>query len=132
MRALWILGLLGLLIGCTNTVNVTGPDCHAAATASGGGGGAGTSGEAGGAYRDRALVARQKCARLEPVASDALKTKCAALAASESVWAERDRAVLAALLASRTITPETFDAAVSAGERLLKLALEIAPLAAGL
>ena len=44
-----VVGLLALsLVGCGQTVNITGPDCHAKAGASGGGGGAGSSGESGG------------------------------------------------------------------------------------
>jgi hypothetical protein len=79
-------------------------------------------------FRDATYPARQKCRRLEPAASDALKARCAELAAKQAVWASMDRAVLQAVLTQSVITTEQIQAAAAAGKELLGLALTIAPL----
>jgi hypothetical protein len=81
-------------------------------------------------FRDATYPARLKCKRLEPVASDAAKARCAELATKMTVWQSRDRIVLQAILTQSTITTEQIQAAMSAGKELLGLALTIAPLLA--
>lgn len=79
-------------------------------------------------FRDQTYPARQKCKRLDAVASDTLKARCAELAAKQAVWLGRDRIVLQAILAQSVITTEQMQAAMAAGKELLGLALQIAPL----
>lgn len=81
-------------------------------------------------FRDATYPARQRCKRIEAVASEATKARCAELVTRMTVWQSMDRAVLQAILTQATITTEQIQAAMAAGKELLGLALTIAPMLA--
>lgn len=81
-------------------------------------------------FRDATYPARVKCKRIESIASEAAKARCAELVTRMTVWQSMDRAVLQAILTQSTITTEQIQAAMAAGKELLGLALTIAPMLA--
>lgn len=74
----------------------------------------------------RTAPAHRKCETLGALAADSLKAKCTALAREESIWLERDAAILNALLTRSTIDAATLAAVWSVAERALTIAADIA------
>lgn len=92
-------------------------------------------------FRDRTAAARARCARYAsgtvtlvadvpvvtppPANLDRLRAKCVTLEAELTRWAERDAAVLKALLERETISAETINALWPIAEKILTLAMDV-------
>lgn len=67
----------------------------------------------------------KKCQVLAPVAPETTKAKCAALAAQQQAWAERDSAILQAILTRSTLDAATLAAVWAVAERVLTVAADV-------